>query len=137
MFAYPRRGSPESGLDVVEELAEDLLRRQRPRHGVVAVVHRRVVLVQQEQQPDLKKQFRVRFGGGGASNAQTAASSRQQQYGSQEAQGKPSGGEKEAGVLGITQGMCRATPLMTDKPFLSRGVLLFSPGGRSSLPRPA
>lgn len=50
---HPRRRSPEGGLDIVEELAERPLCGERSGHGVVTVVHRRVVLVQEEQQPDL------------------------------------------------------------------------------------
>jgi len=44
--SYPGRALAEGELHVVEELAEGPLRRQRPRHGVVPVVHRGVVLVQ-------------------------------------------------------------------------------------------
>ena len=53
LSSHPRRRSPEGGLDVVEELAERLLRGERAGHGIVTVVHRCVVLVQQEQQADL------------------------------------------------------------------------------------
>ena len=60
------RGPPESCLDVVEKLAESLLSAQGPRHGIVSVVHRGVVLVQEEQQSDLRQQVeRARAGGGG------------------------------------------------------------------------
>lgn len=51
--SHPRGGPPESRFDVVKELAEDLLRRESSGHSIVAVVHWGVILVQQEQQPDL------------------------------------------------------------------------------------
>lgn len=70
LSSHPRRRSPEGGLDVVEELAERLLRRERAGHGVVTVVHRCVVLVQQEQQADLIGEGGV-SGGGGATRVRT------------------------------------------------------------------